>query len=449
MKIYHLVLVLLVAFPLASRAQQSLNKAKMDSLLTVLEEKNKVMGAVALYQEDQLVYNRAIGYQSIKDGQKTKATTSTKFRVGSISKTFTAVMVMQLVEQKKLTLETPLAKFFPQFENASSITVEHLLTQRSGLKSFTTDPAYSLYLTQPKTQAQMLEIMLAQKSSFAPGTKYEYSNTNYVLLGYIVEKVTKQPYAEVLKNNIVDKLGLKNTYYGAKINSAQQEASSFRFVNDQWTEVPETDMSIPHGAGAVVSTTQDLAKFIQALFQHKLNSEASLTKMISMKDNYGMALTPLPLGPYTGYGHGGVIDGFSAMMSYYPTQKVTMVSTFNGVNTNANDVLVGILSIAFNFPYKIPTYAAPKNLKLDLVKYEGTFSSQQFPLKIVVRKEGEKLVAQATGQGTIDLEARSESEFVFEPAGIVMEFNKSAAGAAYDQFTLKQGGGKFTFTKEQ
>lgn len=447
MKRQFLTLLLLLPLHFVAQAQAGFNKAKLDSLLTVLESKNKLMGAVALYQNGKPLYSRAIGYATSRGNDKIKATTATKYRVGSISKIFTATLVMQLVEQKKLSLDTPLSVFFPQFENASSITIEHLLHHRSGLKNFTAEPAYATYLHQPKTQAELLSIMSALKPGFQPGQKFEYSNTNYVLLSYIVEKVTQQPYAHVLKKCIADKLGLKSTFYGGKINSARQEASSFRWNQEQWQEEPETDMSIPQGAGGIVSTPNDLALFIQGLFNHTLISEASLQKMMAFQDKYGLGMMEFALGNSKGYGHGGGIDGFSSMVTYFPQEKLALATTFNGVATNANDVLIGILSIAMGKPYTIPTYETPKDLRLDLTRYEGVFASKQFPLKITMKKEGEKLLTQATGQSAFYLEARSEKDFVFEPAGIQIEFRKSEAGV-YDTFVLKQGGGQFLFEKE-
>ncbi len=436
--------------PLATWAQEktALNTAKLDSLLTVLEEKNKLMGSVAVFQGEKMTYSRAIGAASIKDGQQTKANTGTRYRVGSVTKTFTATMIMQLVEQKKLTLQTPLAQFFPQFDNAKTITVEHLLRHRSGLTSFTTDPAFGQFMRTEKTEPQLLEAMARMKSSFLPGEKYEYSNTNYVLLGLIVEKVTKQPYAQVLQKNIVEKLKLKNTFYGGKINAAKNEASSFMFLNNSWFELPETHMSVPHGAGALVSTPQDLGIFLRGLLQGKLVSKATVEQMKTLKDNYGLGLLTIPFGKLSSYGHGGIIDGFTSMLTYFPEQDVTIATTFNGANTNGNDVLIGLFSVVFNAPYKIPTFEAPKNLKLDLALYEGMFTSPTFPLKISMKKEGDQLMGQATGQSALMLEARSETQFVFEGAGITIEFSKSGKSNAYDQFTLKQGAGKFDFVKE-
>ena len=449
MKQLFLPFFLLVLLPITLWAQPpaAFNKAKLDSLLTVLESKNRVMGVVTLYQAGEPLYSRAMGYSAMQGDTKTKNTTGTKFRVGSISKTFTATLILQLIEAKKLDFSTTLATFFPEIENAQTITIEHLLHQRSGLKSFTSEPAYATYLTQPKTQAELVDIITKLKPTSAPGEKFEYSNSNYVLLGYIVEKVTKKPYTEVLQKNIVDKLGLKNTFYGGTINNTQNEASSFRFASGQWTAMPETDMSIPHGAGAVVSTTQDLALFIQGLFNKKLVSEAMLARMITMKDNYGLGLVMLPMGSKRGYGHGGTIDGFSSMISYFPEQKLTMATAFNGVATPINDVYLGILSIAFGLPYKVPTFEAPADLKLDLTHYEGTYSSKQFPLKITMFKQGDQLMSQATGQGAFPLQPQSETQFTFETAGIVIDFVKSEAGR-FDQFTLRQGGGKYLFEKE-
>lgn len=183
---------LLGAATLTAHAQ-NLNTAKLDSLLTSLAANNKLMGSLAVSRNGQVVYNHAFGYAQL--APKTPATPATRYRMSSISKMFTAVMLFQLMEEKKLTLTTPLSTFFPQLPNAKTITIEQMLSHRSGLHSITAEAAYLGYMTQPKTQAELLAIMTKLKPDFQPGAKFDYSNSNYIVLGYIVEKLGKQPYA--------------------------------------------------------------------------------------------------------------------------------------------------------------------------------------------------------------------------------------------------------------
>ena len=427
---------------LTTKAQQ-LNTAKLDSLLNGLAANNKMMGSLALSHEGHVVYSRAFGDAQLTP--KMPATPATHYRVGSISKVFTAVMIMQLVEEKKLALTTPLATFFPQLPNAATITIDQLLSHRSGLHSLTDDAAYLTYMNQPKTQTELLAIMAAPKADFEPGAKFVYSNTNFILLGYIVEKLTRMPFAQALQKRIATKVGLKNTYYGGKIDAKKQEAQSYETTASGWKLNSETDMSIPGGAGAVVSTPADLDRFMEALFGGKLVSAASLEQMKTIRDGYGRGLMQMPFGSKLSYGHGGAIDEFMSMMSYFPDDKLAITVCTNGRNYNLNDAMLGVLNIYFGKPYRIPNFTVSSFMPAatDLDRYAGTYGSPQFPLKITVSREGAILKAQATGQGAFPLEAVSKDIFKFDGAGIRMEFD-----AAKPTFVLLQGGKSVPFTKE-
>ncbi|MBD1367060.1 beta-lactamase family protein [Mucilaginibacter sp. ZT4R22] len=419
---------------------QDLNKPKLDSLLDVLAANNKTMGSLAISKDGKLIYQKSVGYSSVE--AKTPADAHTKYRIGSISKIFTGVIVFQLIEEKKLTLQTTLDKYYPQMPNAAKISIAQLLGHRSGLFNITNDPAFGTYMTTAQTHEQLLAKMAALKPEFEPGEKYKYSNTNFILLGYIIENITGKPYAEVVKKRITDKIGLKDTYYGGKINPVNNEAFSYRYAGS-WKLLPESDMSIPGGAGALVSTPTDLDKFIEALFAGKLISAASLAQMKPATERYGLAMHKIPFQDKTGYGHGGAIDGFLSSLAYFPEDKLAVSYTKNGGNYSADDVTAGVLAIYFNKPYSIPSFAAVKAEGLE--KYTGVYACPSLPIKITVTKDGNTLTAQATGQGAFPLDATSTPDkFIFDPAGIVMEF-KPADGT----FTLKQGGGEFLFTKEK
>ncbi|RZK59724.1 MAG: class A beta-lactamase-related serine hydrolase, partial [Hymenobacter sp.] len=168
-----LSLTALLSLAALGASAQTLNTAKLDSLLNSLATNHKLMGSLALTRAGQVVYSHAFG-----DAQVTPsiaATPATRYRVGSISKMFTAVMIFQLIEERKLTLETPLATFFPQLPNASRITIDQLLSHRSGLHNFTSDAAYQGYMAQPKTQAELLAIIAQTTPDFEPGAKAAYS----------------------------------------------------------------------------------------------------------------------------------------------------------------------------------------------------------------------------------------------------------------------------------
>jgi len=423
--------------------QPTFNAARLDSLLDGLAANNKLMGSLALSRGGQPLYSRAFGYADA--ATKTAATPATRYRIGSITKVFTATMIMQLVDERKLTLDAPLSRFFPQLPNAAIITVDQLLSHRSGLHNFTSDPAYGTYMSQPKTQAELLTIIGQAKTDFEPGAKYAYSNSNYVVLGFIVEKLTKLPYAQAVQQRIGKKAGLTSTYYGGKIDPRKQEALSYERAGTDWKLSSETDMSIPGGAGALVATPADLNRFLSALFGGKLVSASSLTTMRTMRDGYGRGLMEVPFGAKKGYGHSGGIDEFASRAYYFPDGQLAVAVCANGGTFSLNDVLIGALSVAFNKPYKIPSFAASTYVpaSADLDRYVGTYASAQLPLKITFTREGNVLRSQASGQSAFALEAVSAGVFRFEPAGIVVEFE-----AGKPSFVLRQGGGSFGFVKE-
>jgi len=420
---------------------QNLNTAKLDSFFTALNIHNRGMGSVAISSNGVIVYQKAIGYSGINGDNKIPATIKTKYRIGSITKMFTATMVFQLIEEGKLSLETPLSTWFPQMPNAAKITISEMLDHRSGLHNFTNDSLYMSYMAKPQTEAQMLTIMARQKPDFEPDTKADYSNTNFVLLGYIIEKITGKPYPEELKKRITSKIGLADTYYGGKANTANNEAYSYSFT-EKWQQQPETDMSIPGGAGALVSTPADLDKFIEALFAGKLISLSNLERMKTMRDNYGMAMFVIPFYEKKSYGHTGGIDGFSSMLSYFPVEKLAVAYISNGTVYSTNDIMIGVLSIYFNKPFNIPAFKSIILKTEDLDKYLGNYTSTQIPLKIAITKNNTSLIAQATGQPPLTLETVDTDKFVFTPAAITMQFDP-----AKGEFTVLQGGKTYLFTK--
>lgn len=429
-----------------SDAQVNLNKAKLDSLLDVYEQKNKLMVTLAISQNSQTIYSRATGYALNENNKQVKSNINTKYRIGSISKTYTAVMILQLVEAKKLKLSTSLSKFFPKLLNAKKITIEQLLKHRTGLHNFTEDPEYLTYMNSPKTTEELLDIFMKLPSDFEPGEKHVYSNTNYVLLGMIVEKITKKSYSDNLKERIIDKIGLKNTYVGDKADILKNEARSFRFNGKEWITETETDMSVPRGAGAIVSTAEDLTDFAEALFNYKLLKKETVDQMAIQQEGYGMGVFTIPFYDKVSIGHNGRLDGFESVMAYFQNEQLAVCLSSNGVNSDGNEFLVGVLSILFDMPYQLPkfyTYDVPATI---LDEYQGTYYCEMMKLEFYVTKEGNVIVGQAAAQPAFPLDAISETTFGYAPASLEIVFKRNISNQV-DQFILKQSGMEFVFLK--
>jgi D-alanyl-D-alanine carboxypeptidase len=433
--LFFLVLLLSVA-----TFAQNFNKVKVDSLFQVLETNDKFMGSVAVSENGKIIYTNAIGKGDMENNKK--ATVGTKYRIGSISKMFTSVLIFKAIEEKKLTLNQTIEGYFPSVENAGKITVGNLLNHRSGIYNLTSASDYEGYSTQPKTRREMIAIIAKGKSVFEPNSKEDYSNSNYVLLSYILEEIYKQPYSVLVQTKIAKPLGLKNTYFGGKINTANNESYSYNYT-DKWDKATETDMSIPMGAGGMIATPSDLTYFIEALFGGKLISAASLEQMKTIQDKYGMGLFQVPFYDKIGYGHTGGIDGFRSALSYFPESKLSVAITSNGMNYGNNDIVIAILSSYYNRKFEIPTFITLDLKTADLDPYLGIYASATFPLAITVTKDNTKLMAQATGQGAFPLTAIKKDTFEFRAAGITLEFNPLA-----NQMTILQGGTRNVLTKK-
>ena len=229
--------LLMLALVTAGRAQ-TLDKAKLDRFFDRLLEKNKGMGSLTLVKDGNVVYSRSFGYRQINGSEKKPLTAETKYRIASITKMFTAVMIFQLAEEKKLRLAGTLDKFFPQIPNAARITIGQILTHRSGIHDIEADGSFG---KQPRTREEVVARIAQGQPDFEPDAMHRYSNAGYILLGYIVEKAGGKPYQEALKERITSRIGLKDTYAGAgNTDPSKNEALSYRYLGG-WKEQPNSN----------------------------------------------------------------------------------------------------------------------------------------------------------------------------------------------------------------
>lgn len=442
------ILSLMFFICISSVSAQGFDKAKLDQYLETLETHEKAMFSLAILENGESIYQKSIGFADVENQQK--ANKDTQYRIGSISKVFTSTMIFQLIDEGKLSLDTKLSKYYPKVKNATKITISMLLSHRSGIHNFTNTPEYKQYMTQPKTKTAMVNLIEDLDSDFTPDSAANYSNSGYVLLGFILEDITKDSYANQLQNRIATKLNLERTLYGSSIKVEDNQAKSYNYNAKGWLPDTETDMSIPHGAGAIISTPSEVATFLSALLTGKLVSADSLTKMKEINQGYGRGLSQFPFYDKKAFGHNGGIDGFSSIAGYFEADGVAFALTSNGMNYVMNNISIAILSIYFGRAYDVPDFSQ-KPIELpekDLVNYEGVFSSQAIPIKITVKVNGGDLTAQSPGQPVLKLTPYSTTEFRFEPAGIVLIFSTDGNMVDYSTFQLKQGGGNFKFTKE-
>jgi D-alanyl-D-alanine carboxypeptidase len=424
---------------------QTLDKAKLDQFFDRLVEKNKAMGSLTIAKDGAVLYTRAIGYSQINGTEKKPLTAASRYRIGSITKMFTAAMIFQLVEEGKLKLTDTLDKFIPQIPNANKITIAHILAHRSGIHDSLLDrnlrPSSK---TNPITKDELLTLIAKGAPDFEPDAKHSYSNSGYTLLGLIVEKLTGKSYGEALKERITSKIGLKDTYIATgNIDVNKNESLTYRYLGD-WKQEPETHPSLLFSSGAIVSTPNDLAKFIQALFDLKLISQESLASMKTIRDGDGSGMEPFTFAGKIFYGHTGGADNYGAWLAYLPEEKLAVAYTTNAKVHPVVNIVSGVIDIYFNKPFQIPAFESIDVSAEVLDKYVGVYSSPAAPVKFTVTRDGATLYVQPIGQSAVPLEATAQDKFRIEGAGVVFEFD-----AAKNQMTIKRSGGERVFTKEK
>jgi len=344
--------------------EYTLNSSKLDSLFIELDKSGEFMGSIALSHKGSIIYTSAVGFADIETQKK--ATKNTKYRIGSISKMFTATLVLKAIEENKIKFDQTIETYFPTVKNANKITIENLLNHRSGIFNFTNDKGFRTYLSEYKSPEEMVAIISSFKSNFEPNTKGDYSNSNYVLLSIILEKVYNASLKQLITEKIAVPLHLKNTYYGAKINIENNESNAYTHATE-WTKGPEVNMSIPMGAGAIVSTSSDVATFMEALFSGKMISPQSLEKMTTIIETYGMGISRFLINDRESFGHSGSLGGFMSLAMYFPKEKLGIALTSNGDTGIKGEILREALGYYFNDTILEAS-------KADLKKYAGAYT---------------------------------------------------------------------------
>jgi D-alanyl-D-alanine carboxypeptidase len=447
MKIKSLFATLLtLALCIAGNAQ-TLDKAKLDQFFDRLAEKNKAMGNLVIAKDGKVLYTRAIGYSQINGTEKKPLTAANRFRIASITKMFTAAMILQLVEEGKLKLTDTLDKFIPQIPNAKKITIVQILGHRSGIPNVRRDheSQRNVYTT-PITKDEMLALIVKATPDFEPDTKHSYSNSGYFLLGLILEKLTGKSYEEALKVRIASKIGLKDTYTATgNIDVNKNESLTYFNLGGEWKQGPETHPSVFFGGGQIVSTPNDLTKFIQALFDGKIVTKESLDQMKTMRDGEGLGMHPFMFAGKTFYGHAGGGDNYGAWLSYEPEEKLAVAYTTNAKVYPVDNIVRGVVDIYYNKPFTIPALESLAVSPEVLDKYVGVYSSPEAPVKWTITRDGTTLFFQPPGaQSAVPLEATAEDKFQIEGAA-VFEFD-----AAKNQMIIKRRGGQVrVLTKEK
>ncbi|WP_347923954.1 serine hydrolase domain-containing protein [Pontimicrobium sp. SW4] len=406
-------------------------QVKIDSLLKTYDKNDEFMGSIILTQNEKTVYENTVGFSDIKS--KKKASSNTKYRIGSVTKSFTATLIFKAIEENKLDINKTIESYFPNVKNANKITIAQLLQHRSGIHSFTNDKWFFDNRTKHISSEDMLSKISKYESDFEPNTKGEYSNSNYFLLALILEETYNTSYENLLQEKICKPLNLNNTYSGKEIDINDNESYSYNY-DEKWTEFPETDLSTATGTGSIVSTPKDLNSFFEGLLTGKILSAESLTLMKTIKDRYGMGLFRYTTNDRQGFGHRGRIDEFRATSIYFSKENLSFTLVSNGSKIDINEIYTEILKL---FLGDAPVAISEDELK----KFVGVYVSQSDPNdKSVFIQENNTLINFIKNEFKAPLIYKGENRFVLEQMyAESISFIFSEDGK---QVTLEQGGDK-------
>jgi len=402
--------------------------------------------AVLVARGGDVLYRKGFGYADIKN--KIPVTPDTKFRIGSVTKQFTAAAILKLQENGLISVNDKLSKFIPDFPRGDEVTIHQLLTHISGIHSYTDKPDFLGKVTTTISPDSLVNLIKKDPYDFNPGEKWQYNNSAYFILGYIISKVSGKTYAQFLKENFFDPLHMNNTgvhYAGIKL---ENEAKGYARTGDKYSEALNWDMSWAGGAGSLYSTVDDLLKWNLALHSGKVVNEKSLAAMmtpVALKN--GEVVTPqygygLGFGKYRGediVGHSGGLHGFITQLSYYPKEKLTVVMFSNCAEPDVN-FDPGKIAEAFLWEKmdKQTSYSTLAIKPKDLQRYAGRYELAGIGV-LGITTENDKLYAQLGGQQKVEMSPIAEDEFLVRVADARVKFIKDEKGE-FNQLTVIQNG---------
>ena len=421
--------------------------ARMQQIIQSSVDNKAFMGTVLVVKDGKTILNQ--GYGSADLEWNIPDTPATKFRLGSLTKQFTAASILLLEERGKLKIDDPIIKYMPDAPAAwSKITIYNVLTHTSGIPSFTSFPDYSTTEWKDTTPADLVARFRDKPLDFEPGTKFSYSNSGYVLLGYLIEKISGQTYADFLQQNIFTPLGMSDTGIDSNAAIIPQRAQGYTPSPKGIHHAGYISMTIPFSAGALYSTTGDLLKWEQGLFGGKILTPASLTKMTTpFKSDYALGLFISSSNGHRFIAHGGGIEGFNTSLDYYPDDKLIVIVLAN-LNGATDPIATNLAKVALGQPVILPSER--KSITVSptiLADYVGTYQMAPELNNVIAIKDGH-LTSKLGKQPEVDLFAESETKFFLKPVDAQVEFFRDPTTHTVTRLVIYQNGSQHEGKKQ-
>lgn len=426
-------------------AAQPLNLKKLpadyDKVLSEQFKPGETGCAVLVARDGQVIYRKAFGMADLELNVPMRP--EMVFRIGSITKQFTAIAILQLMEQGKLSLQDQITKYIPDYPmHGHSITIEHLLTHTSGIKSYTNVPEFESMVRTDMTPEEVIEKIKPLPMEFAPGTKWNYNNSGYFLLGYIIEKVSGLKYAEYLQENFFVPLGMTSTLYGDDTRIVMNRASGYQPGGNGTVNADYMSMTIPYSAGSIMSTVDDLYKWNRALLGHKLVKKETLDKawtgyrLADGEDThygYGWFMSEIQGSPTIE--HGGGINGYLSASIYLPREDV-FVALFSNNNAKAPEFsAIRLAALAIGKPVPATEIVISEEA---LKEYEGIYVNEKGTEMTILLADG-KLSIVRPGGSRRKMMPVEKDRFILENSLMFATFSRDDSGKVISVKTDDRG----------
>jgi CubicO group peptidase (beta-lactamase class C family) len=432
---------------------------KIEEYLAACVKRHHFSGSVLVARDGKVLLSKGYGLANREHG--VPCTPRTKFRLGSVTKPITALAVLILHEKGKLDLGKPIKTYLPEGPTAwAGVTVRHLLTHTSGIPDLLeTDPRYVQTVARPVTPAQLVARFRDKPLKFKPGEKSQYSNSNYVLLGRIIERVSGRRYEEFLQESIFRPLKMTATGYDRARPILSHRAAGYCTWGLQTVNAAPIDLSNADAAGALYSTVEDLFRLDQALYANRLVSAKTLRECFTAhKGKFGYGWAVLEVFGRRFVGHYGGINGFQAALHRYPDDRVCIIVLHNGESGHFNRVPRDLAAILFGKKYTVPTPRKPVAVEPEVLdRYVGRYEvdgkifdeyaasyyvdrvaeGQRPKLSVTISREGNRLMGQFPDQPKVELLAESPTVFFPRDLDAQVTFVKDKGGAVR-QLVLRQ-----------
>lgn len=409
---------------------------KADAYVQSWTRDGQFRGAILVAKDGQPIFRK--GYGLANSEWDIPNSPETKFRLGSITKQFTAVAILQLAEKDKLKLSDPVKLHYPDAPASwDKITIHHLLNHTSGIKSYTgLKDFFSKQSRQARTPSEIVKLTQDMPVEFEPGEKFAYNNTGYVLLGAIIEKVSGLPYSTYLRQNVFTPLAMADSGYDSPTTVLKRRASGYKSSGEQNADF--LDMSLPHAAGSLYSTVDDLLKWAP----EKLISTESFAKMTTPgKGKYAYGLIIDELKDHRVQAHGGGINGFNTFLARFPDDKLTVVVLANQETGATQEIAFSLARMSFG--ENIPPRPVVTKVDVPAAKLDQLAGRYEIAPNFVLRvwRDGDRMLTQATGQGEVEVIPTDENTLAQPKINARLIFTRGADGKAIS-LTLEQGGSR-------